>query len=455
MLVESFNEAKAVIDAQQKNARAYALIGATLLGAGNFKQAKDALNSALYLDPEEPFALANQAMLDYHENRASWGLEKLRIAVFLEPTEPDFVFYLAQVSAKTENYKEAAAAYEKFLQIAPITDTDRRERIKGLIDFLRYLGSQRKLNRVDGKPQTTVKINIVNNRPVIPVYINGHKEPLNFVLDTGSSISVISDSTAKRLGLKSVARGGNAKGIGGDGKFEIVYGFLETMHIGEVQIKKVPVYIRKFYQSSEKFDGYIGISSISKFLTTVDYGNKYFSLVRQQKPEKDDETVLPVPESALNLAVPLHLTSSGFLSGEVKIDGIPEILNFIMDTGASVSVINSEVFDFYQLRKFIEPTVIRVFGAAGVTENVISLNLPRVDLGLHTQEKIQAAVLDLKPINESAGFGQAGILGGNFFKNYRLTFDFMNARILLEPSQQQKTKNMSDVIVSESFRKNE
>ena len=45
----------------------------------------------------------------------------------------------------------------------------------------------------------------------------------------------------------------------------------------------------------------------------------------------------------------------------------------------------------------------RVFGAAGVTEDVKLLQLPRLSLGLSKLEKINAAVLDLEPVNETAG----------------------------------------------------
>ncbi len=91
------------------------------------------------------------------------------------------------------------------------------------------------------------RLNWSKNRPVIQVRINEKDEPLNFVLDTGSGISVISKETAKRLKIKPVTRGGLARAIGGDGKFEIVYGFLKSVNIGEVKIKNVPVYIREFH----------------------------------------------------------------------------------------------------------------------------------------------------------------------------------------------------------------
>lgn len=454
LLVESYNEAKTVAEQNPKNARAFALLGSVLLSAGNFARARESLNIALNLNPEEALALANYAMLDFHENRSAIGFARLNHAIYLDPQEPDFVYYLAQTAARSEKYKEAAAAYEKFLQIAPNTDVDRRERIQGLIGFLRYLGGQKKLYSIQGKPQTTIKIEIVNNRPILIVKVNNSDEPLRFVLDSGSAITVISDTTAKRLGIREVARGGKARAVGGEGKFNIVYGFLNSLDIGEVRVNKVPVYIRKFFHHNEAIDGYVGISVISRFLTTVDYGNQSFSLVRQEKKEKDKIAPSAGSENANDLSIPLYITTSGFLSGEVKIDSVPEKLNFIVDTGASVSVISQETARYYELTRFAQPTMFRVFGAAGVTENVTSLNLPRVDFGLNSQEKIQAAVLDLQPINESAGFQQAGILGGNFLKNYRLTFDFINARILLEPSLPQKIKTAADAVVGENFKFN-
>ena len=45
----------------------------------------------------------------------------------------------ARASSRAEDYKEAADAYELFLEIAPPSDTERRDRIQGLIRFYRRL----------------------------------------------------------------------------------------------------------------------------------------------------------------------------------------------------------------------------------------------------------------------------------------------------------------------------
>jgi predicted aspartyl protease len=275
-----------------------------------------------------------------------------------------------------------------------------------------------------------VPFSLIGNRPVIKIRINGNDRPLNFVLDTGSGISVLSDTTAKRLKVHEITRGGFAKGIGGDGRFEIVYGFLREVAVGNVKIRNVPVYIRHFHTASEDIDGYIGLSLISKFLTTIDYGSQTFDLAKRST------TVLP--QGANDLSLPLRLTSSGFLSGEVKLEGLNNTFNFIVDTGASVSVISDEIAGLSEVSRYLRNEKMRVIGSAGVTEDVPSFTLPRVTFGSNSCEGVNAIALDLGIINEASGFQQAGILGGNFLRNYRLTFDFKNSKVIFVPIAHEK-----------------
>src|SRR5439155_1016978 len=204
-------------------------------------------------------AIAGLAMVDYYENRTGRCIAGLRRAADIDPNEPDYVFNLGQAAARREHYKEAADAYERFLSIAPKTDADRRARIRGLIDFLRYLGKQSSLYNLTGANRTVIPFEATDGRPILLVRVNGQKTPLRFVLDTGSGMSVVSETTAKRLGLHPVARGGLARAVGGPGRFEIVYGFLESVAIGEVEVTNVPVYIRHFYDTKTPVDGYIGV----------------------------------------------------------------------------------------------------------------------------------------------------------------------------------------------------
>jgi predicted aspartyl protease/Flp pilus assembly protein TadD len=451
----AYDSAARVLMVDPLSARAHALLGSAILGAGEFHLSVEEFKTALALDANEALAVAGLAMVDFYENRLPLALPALRKAVAMDPDEPDFVFALGQAAARSEKYKEAADSYERFLLIAPKTDFDRRARIVGLIDFLRYLGRQGSLYVPGGEYRSSIPFEATDNRPIIQIRVNGQKEPLKFVLDTGSGMSVISEQTAKRLGIKSVAKGGLARAVGGGGKFEIVYGFLESIEIGNAKISNVPVYIRRFFDSHLPVDGYLGLSVVAKFLTSIDYGTRRMSLVRQAQTEEVEtwttirrpemlQALIPVAPNDGAVEVPLRTTSSGFLSGEVGLDGFNKNVNFIIDTAASITVISEKLSQEEQLLDLLQPSKMRVFGAAGVTEDVKLLQLPRLSLGLSKMEKINAAVLDLEPVNETAGFTQAGILGGNFLRHFRIYFDFARGAMRLEPLNQ-KPKSVENL----------
>src|SRR5882762_1007083 len=150
-LQDAYDQAARVILVDPLSARAHALLGAAILASGNFKNSVEEFRTALSLQENEALAIGGLALVDFYENRIDAAIKGLRRAVSLDGNEPDYIFNLGQATARNERYKEAADAYETFLMIAPKTDADRRARIRGLIDFLRYLGNQGKLYEVAGR----------------------------------------------------------------------------------------------------------------------------------------------------------------------------------------------------------------------------------------------------------------------------------------------------------------
>ena len=457
-LPDALDHAARVISEDPLSARAHSLLGLVILTSGDFRRSIEEFRTALSLDSSNARAVAGLAMVDFYENRMEKSVQGLRRAAFIDPYEPDYVYDLGQVASRTERFKEAANAYERFLAIAPKTDIDRRARIRGLIEFLRYLGAQGTLYHLGGDNRTTVPFERSGSRPIIQVRINGSRELLRFVLDTGSGMSVVSEKTARRLGIKPVARGGMARGVGGGGRFEIVYGFLSSIDIGDIRVSNVPVYMRHIFTSGMEVDGYIGLSVISKYIATVDYGAGTFSLSKG-RPDEDQISLQtgikvsrrgPTTPQAARLEIPMRFTSSGFLSGEVMVDGINRPLNFIIDTGADISVLSESLFQTEDFENFARGARIPIFGAAGVADSVVTLYLPRISVGAHVREGIQAAVLDLEPINETAGFDQVGILGGNFLRHFRVVFDFQRSVMRLDQinsgSQKQEGTQRDDVV---------
>src|SRR5438270_6982573 len=207
---DAFDQAARVLAADPTSARAHALLGSGLLTAGDFRLSVEEFRTALSFREDDAMAVAGLAMVDFYENRLSASLAGLRRASFIDPNEPDYLFNLGQVAARFERHREAATAYDQFLRVAPRTDEDRRARIRGLIDFLRYLGAQADLLSAGGPDRVEVPVEVVNNRPVVRVRVNGSKEMLRFVIDTGAGMCVLSTKAADRLGIKPVARGKDA-----------------------------------------------------------------------------------------------------------------------------------------------------------------------------------------------------------------------------------------------------
>jgi predicted aspartyl protease/Flp pilus assembly protein TadD len=454
---EAFDHAARVIAVNPLSARAHALLGAAVLASGDFRLSVEEFRTALTLNEDEAIAVAGLAMVDYYENRMQNCLARMRRAVAIDREEPDYIFSLGQAAARSERYKEAADAYERFLLIAPRTDEERRARIRGLIDFLRYLGAQGSLYNVDGADRTVVSFEAPDLRPILTVKVNGSKQTLRFVLDTGSGMSVLSEETARKIGIRAVARGGQARAVGGGGKFEIVYGYLNSIEIGEIKVTNVPVYIRHFYDETNPVDGYLGIAAINHMVTSVDYGSMKLTLDRQRKEETSQPTTTTEPNAgtvatspAIN--IPIRTTASGFLSGEVLIDGFAKPMNFIIDTGATVTVLSERTAAMEEAQEFIRPSRMRVFGAAGVADNVKVAMLRKIAIGSHSREDVDAAVLDLESVNETAGFLQSGILGGNFLRHYRIIFDFPHSVMRLEPVQPEGTQKTSQPLPDASGR---
>lgn len=455
-LQDSYEQAAQVIAADPLNARAFALLGTSLLRSGEFRNSVEALYTAVKFDQKQALAIAGLSEIEYFENRAKTAYDGLRRAISLEPNEPDYYVSMARACSRLEFYNEAADAYQRFLEISPKTDAERRARIKGLIDFYRYLGTT-KINRVGGKEIVTVPFELINNRPFIKLMING-KGPFRFVVDTGASMSVLSDRTAEQLGVKAVAKGGSARAIGGSGTFPILYGVLDSIQMGEAKIDVVPIYIRTVHSTedtpeSERSDGYIGLSVLSNYAVTLDYKSQQMIFdrtpLRQEQPATTpsnptgDQTTggIPAPVKteilgalASGVEVPIRSTSGGLASAEAHLPAMDRPLNFIVDTGATISVISKASVKRFELEGMkLKGESFRVIGAAGIEEGAEALGLSTLTVNNLRKNNSRALILDLDAVNETSGFEQHGVLGGDYLRHFRVVLDLRRHYFGLTP----------------------
>ena len=444
-LQEAYENAAQVIAADPLNSRAFALLGTALLRSGEFRNSVEALYTAVKFNNKEALAIAGLSEIEYYEHRTRYSYEGLKKAIAIDPAEPDYYLSLARACSRLEYYTEAADAYQRFLDVTPKTDIERRARIRGLIDFYRYLGNT-KIHRTSGKEVSTIPFELVNHRPFITVTVNG-KGPLRFVVDTGASLSVVSDTVAVRLGIKPVARGGNARAVGGTGSFPIIYGLLDSINIGEARIEAVPVYIRTIHTApetpeTEKADGYIGLSVLANYGVTLDYQSRQMTLDRTPIREDPVKSAAAKAGDAPSITgdlvsgfeVPIRSTSGGLASAETHLPNLSRPLNFIIDTGATTTVISKAAVQRHELDGLkIKGETIRVIGAAGVEDGVETLGLSALTVNGLKKDNSRAVILNLEAVNETSGFEQHGILGGDYLANFRVTLDLRRYQFKLTP----------------------
>lgn len=432
-----FQQAKEVLSIDANNARAHALAGLSLLRSGFIRASVGELQQALDLDPKEALAYGGAAEIDYYEGRPKDARSKAYYAHNLDPEEPDYLVTYARASSRVEDFKEAADAYELFLEIAPPSDAERRDRVRGLIQFYRQLAGL-KVHQVSGPAVTDVPFQLGSDRrPYVRVKLNGRDSI--FVIDTGSGFTVISKEAAKRFGVTEIARGGKSQGVGGSGKFQIVYGLIKSLQIGEAKVRMIPCFVRPFHGEryrlpEEKADGFIGLSVLSHFLTELDYKDARMRL------DRSDSRSAPLAATPGVTLVPFRTTQNGLISVETEFDGNP-FVNAILDSGASSTVISEAAVERLNMGdQIIKGQTTSVIGAAGVTENVRMLFIRNCRVADQLQSNLRALVLDFGAINETSGFEQSGILGGDFLRHFRLTIDFNRALLALQPHTPPVTK---------------
>jgi predicted aspartyl protease len=109
-------------------------------------------------------------------------------------------------------------------------------------------------------------------------------------------------------------------------------------------------------------------------------------------------------------------------------------LNFIIDTGATVSVVSKAIVKRHQLSGLIlQGQKYRVIGAAGIEEGAEALGLSTLTVSGLKKQNARALILDLDAVNETSGFEQHGILGGDYLSHFRIVLDLRRYQFKLTP----------------------
>lgn len=300
-------------------------------------------------------------------------------------------------------------------------------------------------NQIDwnGKNETVIPFVTTDPLPVIPVEINGKR--INAIIDSGGPMFVVDEKIAKEIGIKE-ASNDESKFAGGN-TAKTGFGQADSLTIGDVNMKNIPVMLGPFDGFEEVFKDYgniqgiLGTSVLKEFVPTMDYPSG--QLVLRPRNEVGRSNLKKMLENDKVLEeIPFTLASTHFMFGKGSVNQ-KENLNYFVDSGLGDEkgagiilpddTMNSLGIPMPELKKAEEGKG----GMGGSDYKEAHFDLSSYGLGnLQMKNSLgyyfTGGVLDY---DESVGFFQDGLISHHYLKNYKWSIDFDSRKMTFSNSK--------------------
>ena len=264
---------------------------------------------------------------------------------------------------------------------------------------------------------------IVGGRIYVPAEMNGHKTSV--LLDTGAAASVMDLGLAEQWSLST--RG--EVNVGGTGSAQLKGKILSDAHVsfgGITQPIQIAVPLDSLAEKEgRRLEVIVGHQFFQTHIVEVDYGKRHLKIFNDTASGAPKGTIIPI-RFVHNKP---HITSA------VVIGGAEYILETMVDTGASSSSLTAKFLKDRPLNVTTTPKIELAGGVGGSVEG----RLFRPDSVKIGSVSFTKAIL---ATNETAG-GGAGLesaydfkLGADLLRRFRVTFDYPNKRMILEPGDE-------------------
>lgn len=274
-----------------------------------------------------------------------------------------------------------------------------------------------------GNSAIGIPFELDNNLILLNVRVNNSR-PLRFIFDTGASITVTTPQIAARLGL---GKGGQKiKGLGTGGSFEatIIQGV--RLSVAGVEVARQPVALFPFGPvGCFKFDGIIGYDFINEFVVEIDYVNRKMNLYdpRSYKYSGSGEVI------------PITLPRKPFVRVAVRLPGREPVEGpFEIDTGADGTMtIYRPFIEKHKLDEALGGTLQGTAAGAGGEQEFQLARVPGLQIG---SIKIENPLVGFAQKREEAEASEenAGLIGGEILRRFKLILDYSRKQLILEPN---------------------
>jgi Flp pilus assembly protein TadD/predicted aspartyl protease len=414
----ALREADVLNDTAAADAEARTLLGDALWANGRFDEADDAYRKALEEagSTRARFGLARSLA---SRTRLEEALGEAEKAAAESPKDPEIHALVGLIYERLNRFDEAAEALERYVSLLPPRTSKEDNQMATLfqskVKLLRSFKG-RVPQEIEGDPARVhrVPFKLVDKKIVLQGRVN--RTSVEFVLDTGSERTGVSDTTARRAGVGTITSTLTA-GVGIPALRRLDMGRAEFVEVGGLRLRNVPVAIRGAVRNALPRWQRESLSPLSLGLSVaVDYQRREVLLARTL-PQNEADFVLPMRINRLPMV-------RGMLNSTHP-------AYFVVDTGGELISISAETASALSMKP-VRRIPLRVFGMSGIDANAYLLPGVDVDFDEIEYRNVGLAVLNLRAPSVLLGFQVGGIVGHRFLSEYRVSMDMARSELRLE-----------------------
>jgi Flp pilus assembly protein TadD/predicted aspartyl protease len=392
----------------------------SLWAAGLFDESDQGYRDALSISPGSSRARFGLARSLATRNKLDEALKEALAASASSPRDPEIHHAVGAIYERMHLFDEAANAYTNYINLLPNKDrSDKAAWSRAQVRFLRAFSGKVPV-QIEGAGTDllhTVPFKLVNDKVIVQGKVNGGRTQ-DFVLDTGSEETVLSRGTASRAGVAPITYTLSA-GVGEVGLRGLQLGRLDSLEIGTLKIRNLPVLIKNpALRGLPKREGE-SFSPLSLGMSmTIDYKKRLLTIAKS------------LPETNPDIKLPMRIHRLAMVRGTIN---STQPAYFVVDTGGEVISISAETAGTLQTRS-PRRIPLKVYGTSGWDRDAFLL--PGVDLDFDTIEyrNFPIVVLNLRAPSVLLGFQVGGIVGHKFLGNYRVEMDLARSELRLNKS---------------------
>src|SRR5688572_17843006 len=265
---------------------ASALLGDALWSMGQFDEADPEYARALAINPDSSRGRFGAARSLAMRSRLDEALALTLTTIESAPRDPDLRALAGSILERLNRFDAAASEYVNYAALLPPGEATAISTARARADFLRSFAGRPPLDidPRDAKAAHTLPFKLVRNKVVVQGRLNGLG--VEWVLDTGAERTGISHELAYRGRIRSVTTTYTA-GVGRASLRQIQLGRADTLDVGGLRIRNVPVSIRNpAVDGAPRWQGQT-LSPLALGLSViVDYQRRQVTLARRLSDER-------------------------------------------------------------------------------------------------------------------------------------------------------------------------